>query len=352
MRRLQWLWAIIVVLLPVGGAQAQDNSLSFNTIDRPPFSFEADGAATGFSIELMQMVAESLGREVSFTFVDTFPDMLGAVEAGTVDGAIANISITSERERAMDFSQPIFESGLQIMASGSAGESSIWNAIFSVDLFIAILAAFAILFVLGLLMWVFERRRQAYFDRPARQAMFPAFWWALNLVVNGGFEERAPQSAMGRVLGVIMVVSSLFIVSIFVANITASLTVDAITGTIDDLNDLDGRKVATTTGSTASAFLQSRGIAHQTFDSFNALTDAFEAQGLDAVVFDGPLLAYFLTTTPGLEANLIERVFRPEDYGIALPQGSGLREEINRALLELNESGTYQELRLKWFGSR
>ena len=44
---------------------------------------------------------------------------------------------------------------------------------------------------------------------------------------------------------------------------------------------------------------------------------------------------------------LIER----QDYGIAFPAGSELRESVNRALLELDESGRYERIRAKWFGS-
>ena len=347
------VFAIILAVMAfsvMGPARAQDGVLQFNTIERPPFAFQEGDAPAGFSIELMALIAEKLRRDVSFNFVNSFPEMLGAVENDQIDGAIANISITSEREQVMDFTQPIFESGLQIMVSGSATEANIWDAIFSLDLLLAILAAFAILFGLGLLMWIFERGKQPYFDRPAGEAMFPAFWWALILVVNGGFEERMPRSFMGRILGVVMVISSLFIVSIFVANITASLTVEAITSSIENANDLKGRQVGTTVGSTSSAFLEQRELPHQTFDSFATLTSAFEAGDLDAMVFDGPLLAYYLSQKPALDARIIERVFRPENYGIALPQGSRLREEINRVLLRLNESGEYDELRRKWFG--
>jgi len=46
---------------------------------------------------------------------ERFGDMLASVRAERVDGAIANISITADRERAMDFSQPIFGSGIQIL---------------------------------------------------------------------------------------------------------------------------------------------------------------------------------------------------------------------------------------------
>lgn len=333
-------------------AMAQQEPLIFNTVDRAPFSYLDANRATGFSIDLMTMLGERLGREVRYQYQDSFPAMLNSVEAGEVDGAIANISITSARESVMDFSQPIFESGLQIMVSGAGTRGSIWRTIFNTDLLLAVLAAFAVLFLLGLLMWVFERRRQPYFDAPVDQAMFPAFWWALNLVVNGGFEERMPRSAMGRVLGVIMVVSSLFVVSIFVANITASLTVEAITGSIQSIDDLEGRRVATTTGSTASSFLENRGIAHRTHDSLAELIESFEAGDLDAVVFDGPILAHYIATDGIGKARLIDRIYQPENYGIALPQGSAMREPINRALLAVKEAGDYGNLVEKWFGSR
>lgn len=70
------------------------------------------------------------------------------------------------------------------------------------------------------------------------------------------------------------------------------------------------------------------------------------------MVFDGPILAHYVSNEGLGEARLIERVFRPEDYGIALAQGSPLREPINRALLRLNETGAYQELVEGWFGTR
>ena len=201
-------------------------------------------------------------------------------------------------------------------------------------------------------MWLFERKRQPYFDRPAREALFPSFWWALNLVVNGGFEERVPQSRPGRVFAVLLVVSSLFVVSIFVARITAAMTVEAISGNIDTLSDLDGRKVASTTGSTASAFLDARGIGHQQFADLDTMLRRFEEGALDAVVFDGPILAWYVRNDGAAFGRLVPRNFKPENYGIALPSGSPLTEEINRALLNLRESGRYDALRTRYFGAQ
>ncbi|WP_286197153.1 transporter substrate-binding domain-containing protein [Tropicibacter sp. R15_0] len=331
---------------------AQNSELTFLTVERPPFSSGLDGNLTGFSIELMRAIAEDMGTEVNFEMVDSFGEMLGQVEAGQVDGAIANISITRARESRMDFSLPIYSGGLQIMVPRGQGKLNIWQAMFSRDLALAMLAAFAMLFAGGMAMWLFERKKQPYFDRPAKEALFPSFWWALNLVVNGGFEERMPRSVFGRIFGTFLVVSSLFVVSIFVAHITAATTIQAISGTIHNVSDLDGKRVGTTRDSTASRFLLNRDVIHVGYLSLEDLLKAFEEGQLDAVVFDGPILKHYVKTEGAKHGEMLDRQFRPEDYGIALPAESALREPINVALLQLMENGEYEEIARRWFGQR
>ena len=200
------------MLLSSLAAMAQNAPLTFTTVERPPFSMDAIGERSGFSIDLMRAIAKELGRPIKFQPVETFGEMLSSVEEGRSDGAIANISITAAREQVMDFSQPIFESGLQIMLPEEERSASLFSVIVTRDIAFFLLSAFGALFSIGMLMWVFERKRQPYFQRPFKEALFPSFWWALNLVVNGGFEERVPQTRVGRFFGVMLVVSSLFVV--------------------------------------------------------------------------------------------------------------------------------------------
>lgn len=353
-----WALCLAILLLPAlpGPAVSQDaapaDALVFATVDRPPFSTIRDGEPEGFSIDLMRAIAERLGRPLVFAPQPQFADMLSAVRDEAVDGAIANISITAAREAEMDFSQPIFESGLQILLPAEDSTIGRLLGVLNGEIVMLGLAALGLLFGGGMLMWVFERGRQPYFDRPAKDALFPSFWWALNLVVNGGFEERMPMSRFGRVFAVCLVISSLFIVSVFVATITAAVTVDALQESVESINDLDSRRVATVSGSTSAEFLAARDIAHVGYGSPAEMLAAFSAGKADAVVFDGPILAYFVTEDDTAGARLIDRVYRPENYGIALPEGSPLREEINRALLSLREDGSYGALVDKWFGER
>ncbi|MEJ2021561.1 MAG: transporter substrate-binding domain-containing protein [Maritimibacter sp.] len=326
--------------------------LRLATVTRPPFSMELDGVQTGFSIDLWNALASEMNATTEVVRVESFTEMLDLVRRGEVDAAAANISITAGRESEMDFSQPIFESGLRILIPAEKGSgASLLSAILSRDLLLAIGGACGLLLLAGMLMWLFERRQQAYFDHPPHKALFPAFWWALNLVVNGGFEERQPQSVLGRVLATFLVVSSLFLVSVFVAQITATMTVSAIQSSVSSVNDLYGRRIGTTSGSTAAAFLDRRDFDYRGYADFSSLIASFERSDLDAVVFDAPILAYYTHMQGQGRAQLAGSVFLRENYGIALPTGSSLAEAINQDLLKLRENGTYEAIRMKWFGA-
>jgi polar amino acid transport system substrate-binding protein len=333
-------------------AQSPNEPLTIATVTRAPFSLEVDGAPAGFSIDLMNAAAQELGQLVRYVRYDSFGGMLDAVQSGEADAAIANITITAERERLMDFTQPIFDGGVQVMLHNDGGlGGGLGAVIFTQEVGFLVVGALLVLFGAGMLMWVFERRHQPYFDLTPKAAVFPAFWWALNLVVNGGFEERMPRSRPGRFFGVFLVIGSLFFVSIFVAQITAALTINAIQDNIDSVSDLEGRRIGSIEGSTTSAFLQDRGLAHIAYGGLQELLAAFEEKDIEAVVFDGPILAYYVQTDGLGSARLVDRVYRSEKYGMTFTAGSPFREPVDQAILRLREDGTYDRLVTKWFGN-
>jgi polar amino acid transport system substrate-binding protein len=104
---------------------AQDEQLSFATVERLPFATQVDGFDTGFSLELMREISNQLEREITFEFYDSFPAMLSSLDEGLHDGAVANISITADRESYLDFSHRIFEGGIGVLLldEGSSGSS-------------------------------------------------------------------------------------------------------------------------------------------------------------------------------------------------------------------------------------
>lgn len=77
-----------------------------------PFEFENDkGERVGIDVELLDAIAKDQGFKYELSALG-FDASLTALEAGQVDGVIAGMSITEERELKFDFSEPYFDSGV------------------------------------------------------------------------------------------------------------------------------------------------------------------------------------------------------------------------------------------------
>lgn len=80
----------------------------------PPFVYlNSEGKLVGFDVELIQEIARRLKLQVDFAYIP-FDGLFATLEAETADAAINSITITAERDEAIDFSRPYFKSGLAI----------------------------------------------------------------------------------------------------------------------------------------------------------------------------------------------------------------------------------------------
>src|ERR1700682_5579626 len=93
-----------------------------------PFSFTQNAKLAGFSIDLWEAVAKEAGFQSDLRQVQPVPQRLEALKAREADVAIAAISITAERHAFMDFSQPYYDAGLQIMVATNAQSSGSLSA--------------------------------------------------------------------------------------------------------------------------------------------------------------------------------------------------------------------------------
>ncbi|WP_416143923.1 transporter substrate-binding domain-containing protein [Planococcus koreensis] len=87
----------------------------------PPFEFQVGGEYQGIDVELIKAIAESQGFEIQFRPMD-FVGIIPALEEGTIDLAIAGMSITDERKEILDFSEPYFDAGLTLVTSQDNSE--------------------------------------------------------------------------------------------------------------------------------------------------------------------------------------------------------------------------------------
>ena len=320
----------------------------------PPFVVKDRGELSGFSIELWRKIAADIGADFAFTEYSSLPEMLGSLKDGRADLAIAAASITEEREREFDFSQPTFEGGLQIMVAADRG-----TAATSMHSLVTIVFSPAFLELIGLLLllvlvpahivWFSERRKDTGFLSSDRYipGVFKSAWWAASTL--GGQAEEMPLTVLGRVVALVwMFISVLFITS-FIAVMTTSMTLDQLRHQISDLRDLSGKRVATVTGSTAARFLSRQDVDVATYDRPETAYAALLDDKVAAVVYDAPVLLYYAAHEGRGKVQVVGSIFRKENYGIVFPPNSPHRKAVNTALLRMRENGEFNALYQKWF---
>ncbi|WP_435404921.1 amino acid ABC transporter substrate-binding protein/permease [Mycolicibacterium chitae] len=98
---------------PTAAAQGEHYVVATD-ITFAPFEFQDEqGNFVGIDIDLLNEIAADQGFSVTFKPLG-FDAALQAVQANQVDAVIAGMSITDERKAVFDFSDPYFESGVQM----------------------------------------------------------------------------------------------------------------------------------------------------------------------------------------------------------------------------------------------
>ena len=142
----------VLCFAPQTFGQSQSSKLRVATRLVRPFVYGQQGQLTGFSIELWQEIARQLNVQSEFVVKPTVKELLNAVKSNDASVGIAAISITADREIDFDFSQPMFDSGLQILTPVQGSRTALVEAIignlFSTTVLLYVLAVALILFLM------------------------------------------------------------------------------------------------------------------------------------------------------------------------------------------------------------
>jgi ABC-type amino acid transport substrate-binding protein len=208
-------------------------------IPYPPFEQGKPGNYTGFDVELMEAIAEKMDRTAEFQ--DTsFETIFRDVAQGKFEAVISAATITEEREKAVDFSNPYYLS---------------------------------------------------------EQAV---------LVKEGS--------------------------------------------DIKSLEDLDGKTVAAQQGTTGLELAKEKlgGSEIRPYPEGPDAVNALKSGTVEGVIIDAPVAQNAVEKSGGVE--IAEKLPTEETYGIAVAQGeTELLDEINKALKEVEDDGTYKTIFKKWF---
>ena len=355
-RRCALALALIIFGASWAAAQEGATQIRVSTFLLPPYVMKDGDKLTGFSIELWEAIAAKLNLSSSFEMVSDVRALLKSVADGASDVGVSGVFITAERDKSVDFSVSILSAGLQVMVPGKAIDSaptplwSLWKLIASPVAAVWLGVAFLIIIIPAHIIWFLDRGSDESVS-PSRKyfpGIFSGLVWATTALVSQ--VQQLPRQWLARVLALIWMFVGVVFISLYTAELTASLTVEQIRGNINGPADLPGKRVGTIASSTSVDYLRSISAKVSEYSAAEEMYQALLDGKLDAILFSAPTLKHFAAHSGQGQVRLVGPEFRKSDLGIVVQLNAPLRKRINSAILSLEEDGTYTAIYEKWFG--
>ncbi|CAB0003452.1 unnamed protein product [Nesidiocoris tenuis] len=400
----------------------------YGMLKESSFALVGNDRFEGFGVDLIHELSEMTGFNYTFRVQEdkssgnpvTLPNgtrvwngMIGEVLAGRADLAIADITITRERERDADFTMPFMSLGISILyRKPMAAPPSLFSFLspFSYEVWGYMLSAYL---GVSFLLYVIARICSQEWTNPYpcieepvvlenQFSLMNALWFTIGSLMQQG-SELAPIAVSTRMLASIWWFFTLIMVSSYTANLAAFLTIEQKVEVFRDVTELAKQDVikygAKKGGSTANFFRVSplkcgflRALdfhisnSVQKVSSFlfetveispktvfrtrttrltkkmwqfmsanpDVMMESNEA-GVDRV--DNNLDYAFLMESTSIEyeterrCNLfrVGRELDEKGYGIVMRQNSTYRNVLSRSVVKLQERGKLNELKTKWW---
>lgn len=308
---------------------------------------------TGAMVLIWEDLARRIGIASQYVKVATFNDMMEQVRTGAIDVAMGPLAITEERERSFDLTHPVFHSGMRIAVrqKQDSGVLSAVRSMVSWNLVALIAAVAALALVSGHLLWWFERGpNPRSFPPEYPRGVVEAIWWIASTIVTGGCDDKHVDGPLGRLLALAWMIGGIGLIATFTSVLTATMTAEQVTGVIRGPRDLAGRTVGVQQAAVTVGSVRQRGGMPQEFPTIRDALEALDLGMVDAVVGEAETLIHLVNDMNRKNLRVVGPVFDTFDFGIAMPGGSPLREDLNTALLRMREDGTLDRIRDRWLG--
>jgi polar amino acid transport system substrate-binding protein/glutamine transport system substrate-binding protein len=104
---------------PASAASGATNIVVGADTTFPPFETETNGQVTGFDIDMIKAIAKEENMTVSLKTLP-FNGIIPSLQAGSIDAAVAGITIKTSRMKNVDFSNAYYKSGLSVLVKNDS----------------------------------------------------------------------------------------------------------------------------------------------------------------------------------------------------------------------------------------
>ncbi|KAG6450834.1 hypothetical protein O3G_MSEX006792 [Manduca sexta] len=352
-----------------------------------PYGFEKQSSTEledndryeGFTIDLIDMLSNILGFSYKFRVESNY----GSLDTGEWDGmvrelmdekadlAICDLTITAERQSAIDFSQPFMTLGIGILykePSKQPPEMFSFMAVFSKEVWYNMML---IQLGLGCIMIFIGRISQKEWQNPvpcieqpeelSNQFSFAnSVWLIIGSVMQQG-SEIAPIALAPRMITSVWWFFTMVMVASYVGTLVAFLTVEKNVLPFETLDELYRHKSisygAKVKGSTIDFFKNSTTDFHvEMYKKMKSRGWLVKNNDVGVALAENSTYAFFMESTSieyykerHCDLMQVGDLLDSKSYGIGMKKHSPYKRYIDDALLRLKEKGEIQKLKDVWW---
>ncbi|XP_058983025.1 glutamate receptor ionotropic, kainate 2 isoform X2 [Musca domestica] len=350
-----------------------------------PHKLEGNDQFEGFGIELIEELGKKLG--FSYTFRLQEDNKYGSLDAktgkwngmileimeGRADLGITDLTMTSDRESAVDFTIPFMNLGIAILFRKPMKEPPklfSFMSPFSGDVWLWLGIAYV---MVALSMFVLGRISPPEWDNPYPCVEEPTelenqftfincFWYAMGTLLQQG-SELAAKGFSTRAVASFWSFFTLILVSSYTANLAAFLTIESLSTPIENVEDLAANKGgvnygAKLGGSTSTFFKDAKYPTYQKMNEFMTSHPEYmtstNAEGVERVEKENYAFLMESTTIEYIterrcSLTQVGSLLDEKGYGIAMRKNWPYRNILSQAVLELQEQGVLAKMKTKWW---
>ncbi|CAM6092324.1 unnamed protein product [Calypogeia fissa] len=315
----------------------------------------------GFCIDVFRTAVSYLPYALNYTYVPygngtytpNYNDLVEKVAEKEFDAVVGDVTITMDRSKIVDFTQPYTASGLVVVVPTKVGGSShAWSFMRPFSPLMWVTTGLFFLFT-GLAIWILEHKKNKDFRGNPKKQVVTVLWFIFSTLFFSQREKT--KSTLGRGVLIIWLFVVLIVISSYTASLTSILTVQQLIPTIQGIAGLVSSNVniGYQGGSFVQSYLEQMNVPATRLVPLSdqtAYVSALSKGIVGAIVDELPYIDVFLNTE--CQFTIAGQEFTKSGWGFAFPKGSQLVVDISTAILQMSENGRLQQIHDYWLNNQ
>ncbi|XP_031571820.1 glutamate receptor ionotropic, NMDA 2A-like [Actinia tenebrosa] len=329
----------------------------------------------GLCIDLINMLSQDLdfdpiiriiegGRAGSFKH-GKWTGLVGSVLYGEADMGMSSISITEERSKVIDFTEPFLHTGSTILVAKRPGS-------FKGDGFLrpfeleSWLFIFGVLYLVAFVIFIFESKnpglqRSKHKHLAGQFDIHVSIWLIYSRLFSGNLDAHVPRFVSSRVVLSSWAFSSLLLIALYTANLAAFMVQKEQAHYIDSINDsiiqnpskslLRFTTIRDTSVENYFKVNYPRIFKYMRQYQFNHSSDGVQAVKdgkIDAFIWEAVTLDRYVANDSRCNLLTVGKQFDKNGFAAVFSKGSEWTKKVSEKIMEYQTSEEYRQMAEKW----